>query len=154
TPGNTVLLPVKTTANGSFRVEAHDAAHGGALIWTLSTDYVPPGTSWFPICGVTITADASHVVVPAAGGTILSRTSHDSASGTATRLAFYGIANYNADPNAWAAAIKICTPISSDASGNLYFGYISTGVALPGYPAGLPSGLARISNMGVGSFVS
>ena len=69
-------------------------------------------------------------------------------------MAFYGNANYNQNPAAWNAAVQICTPITSDGSGNLYFGYVSNGAALPGYPNGLPSGLARISSVGAGSFVS
>ena len=49
---------------------------------------------------------------------------------------------------AFNSAIQICTPITSDENGNLYFGYISSGAALPGYPSGIPSGLAQISANG------
>ena len=154
TANNTVIFPVKTGANSGFRVEAHNASHGGALVWALNTDYAVPSHNWFPICGVTLTPNDSTMVVPGAGGTILMRTAPDSAAGTATRAAFYGISHYNANPSACNNAIQICTPISADASGNLYFGYSSSGAALPGYPNGIPSGLARISSTGQGSFVS
>jgi hypothetical protein len=154
TAGNTVIIPVKTGAGDGFQVEAHDAVNGGALVWTMATDYSVPIHDWIPICGVSMTPDGSRVVAPAAGGTILVRTSPDSASGSTARAAFFGLGNYDADPSAWNSAVHICTPVSSDAQGNLYFGFISSGAALPGYPSGIPSGLARISSSGAGSFVS
>src|SRR5260370_540002 len=88
----------------------------------------------------------SPLVIPAAGGRWLVRNLPDSPGGTTSRLAFYDIANYNANPAAFNSAIQICTPISSDRLGNLFFGFVSTGAALPGYPSGIPSGLARISS--------
>jgi len=150
---NTVLVPVKTGATGGFRIEAHKGSTG-ALIWQLTTDYTLPGYNWIPPWGPTLRPLDKSVVLPAAGGTVMVRTFPDFISGTATRVAFFGIANYNMNPGEFNAAIQICTAITSDASGNLYFGYLSTGAALPGYPAGIPSGLARISASGAGSFVS
>ena len=163
TAANTVILPVKTGAASGFQVEARSGNNRGALLWTLPTDYAVPVHNWFPICGATLLPGDGSLAVPAAGGTVLVQTSPDSAAGTATRLAFYGIGNYNgnqgANKAAYDAAIQICTPISSDATGNLYFGYVSSGAALPGdpavpgsgYPNGIPSGLARISSSGAGS---
>jgi hypothetical protein len=148
---NTVLVPV-TNSSGGYQVEAHSAATGVNL-WTATTDYTLPTHDWIPIFGITLTPKDKYVVYPGAGGTILERTFPDSPAVGSTRLAFYGIANYTANPTAFTNAIQICTPISSDASGNLYFGYVSSGVPLPGYPNGIPSGLARISSTGVGSFV-
>ena len=78
----------------------------------------------------------------------------DLKSGKVTREAFFGIANYNSNPDEFNTAIQICTPITCDGSGNLYFGYISSGVALPGFPNGIPSGLAQIAANGAGSFIS
>ena len=153
TSANTVIVPVKTGATDGFEVAAI-AAYQGTVLWTLSTDYSVPPHDWFPICGATLTPDGSTLAIPAAGGTILTYANPDNANGTPTRVAFYGIDNYNADPAAWNAAIQICTPISSDAQGNLYFGFISSGAALPGYPNGISSGLARISHTGAGNFVS
>jgi hypothetical protein len=150
TQANTVIFPVKTGATDGFQVQAY---FSGSPLWTFATDYSVPSCSWIPICGVTLLANDSLLAVPAAGGTVLVRTSPDSASSSSTRYAFYGIANYNSNPSAFNGAIKICTPISSDSSGNLYFGYVSTGAALPGYPGGIPSGLARIAGNGTGSFV-
>ncbi len=147
TAANTLLVPIKTGATGGFRVDARKAVDG-TLLWSLNTDYAVPSHNWFPICGVTLTPNDAALAVPAAGGTILLRPSPDSAAGaTATRMAFYGIASYNANPGAYNDAIQICTPITSDAQGNLYFGYVSSF-------AGIPSGLARIASDGTGSFAS
>jgi hypothetical protein len=155
TENNTVIVPVKTGTTDSFEVQAYSYTGSSAnLLWTLSTDYSVPACSWIPICGVTLLANNSLLAVPAGGGTVLLRTSPDSHGGTATRLAFYGIANYDSNPAAFNGAIKICTPITSDWNGNLYFGFISTGAALPGYPSGILSGLARVSSSGAGSFVA
>ena len=77
---------------------------------------------------------------------------HDSTLGTTTQYAFFGNANYIANPAAFNSAIQICTPISSDALGNLYFGFVSNGSA-PGPLAGILGGLAKVSSTGMGSFV-
>jgi hypothetical protein len=46
--------------------------------------------------------------------------------------------------------VRISTPITADRFGNIYFGFLVTGAN----PAGLGSGVARISVSGVGSWVS
>ena len=43
-----------------------------------------------------------------------------------TRLAFYGIANYNANPSAYNSNIFIDTPITTDSNGDIFFGFIAT----------------------------
>jgi hypothetical protein len=150
---NTVIVPVKTGATGGFQVSGLRAGDGFQL-WTVASDYVVPQHSWFPEFGVTLTPRDATLAIPGAGGTVLVRNFPDSPSGTTTRMAFYGIANYNANPAAFNSSIQICTPISSDRLGNIFFGFVSDGTALPGYPTGIPSGLARISSRGAGSFVA
>jgi hypothetical protein len=150
---NTVLVPVKTGANGSYQVEAHSSTNGVKL-WSATSNYVLPTHDWVPIFGITLTPKDHYLIYPGAGGTIYARTFPDSTAGTTSQFAFYGEANYLSNPAAFNAAIQICTPISSDALGNLYFGYVSSGAALPGYPNGIPSGLAKVSSTGVGSFLS
>ena len=153
---NSVIFPVKTTAVGNFRVEAHKGTDG-TVTWSQTTDYTFPAHSWVPVFGMTLTPKDRYLAYPGAGGTIFVRTFPDSASGVTTRYAFYDTAGaglYASNPAAFNNAIKICTPISSDNLGNLYFGFVSNGAPLPGYPNGIPGGLARISNTGVGSFVS
>jgi hypothetical protein len=153
TRANTVLVPVKTGANGGFRLDARQGANG-KLIWSYTSGYMLPSYNWIPPWGPTERPLDKSVILPEVGGTVIVRTFPDSASGVATQTAFFGMNNYNANPTDYNATIWICTPITSDAAGNLYFGYLSTGAALPGYPNGIPSGLARISSTGVGSFVS
>jgi hypothetical protein len=151
---NTVLVPQKTGATGGFVVNAFKGATG-QLIWTINTDYVLPSHNWTPPLGVTLTPGDRSVIIPAAGGTVIVRNNPDLAGGSATRVAFYGNANFNQNPQAFNNAIQISTPITSDSFGNLYFGYVSSGAALPGFPNGIPSGLARIpSSGGTSTFVS
>ena len=145
---NTVIVPVKTGATGGFEVKALSASTGSQLWGPITSDYTVPQHNWFPIFGLTLTPKDTLLVIPAAGGTVLFRTFPDSSTGTTTRVAFYGTANYNTNNTAFNNAIQISTPISADASGNLYFGFISNGAALPGYPSGITSGLARISTSG------
>ena len=151
---NTVIVPVKTSGNGDYQVEARRATDGTTLWTSPISDYALPSHSWVPVFGMTLTPKDRYLAYPGGGGTVFVRNFPNSAAGTTTRYAFYGPANYLANPSAFQSAIQICTPISSDALGNLYFGYVSTGVALPGYPNGIPGGLARISSTGVGSFVA
>jgi hypothetical protein len=156
TVNNTVLVPVKTGATDGFRVEAHRGSNG-ALLWSLHTDFsLPPHDFvWTPICGIALTPNDHEVAIPGGGGTVLVRSSPDAvADYCVERLAFYGLQNYNQAPAAFNAAIQISTPISSDAVGNLYFGFVSTGQPLPGYPHGIRSGLARISRDEQGRFTS
>jgi hypothetical protein len=155
TVANTIVVPVKTGASGGFSVKGINATTG-TLVWSMTTDYVLPPHNWTPPMGITLTPDDQSVVVPGAGGTIWVRSNPNGAqNGNPTRFAFYGLKYYNQNPQAFNAAIQICTPITSDATGDLYFGYLSNGQALPGYPKGIPSGLARIDAEGEsGTFVS
>jgi hypothetical protein len=159
TRANTVVVPVKTSTSGNFKVEAIKSSTASGKnptpLWSLSSDYtIPPGTNWFPPWGPTLKPADKAVVFPAAGGTVMVRTFPDDATGTATRMAFFGISNYNANSSAFNSAIQICTPLTCDSAGNLYFGYYSSGAAVPGYPSGIPSGLAKIAANGTGSYVS
>jgi hypothetical protein len=152
TSWNNILVPVKL-AQGGFQISALKAATG-RMMWSFKTDYVLPPHNWTPPLGITLTPGDGEVVIPGAGGTVWVRANPDSLTGALRRLAFYGIANFNQDSQSYSSAIQICTPITSDDAGNLYFGYLSNGAAVPGYPSGIPSGLARISFGGKGSFVA
>ena len=111
-----------------FRIEGHRGSDG-ALIWKVTSDYQLPtsGWGWIPPWGPTLRASDGAVAFPAAGGTVYVRSNPDAATGSLTRIAFFGDANYKKNPAAFNQAIQICTPITSDSSGNLYFGYVSTG---------------------------
>ena len=70
TAANTMIVPVKTGANGGFSVNGINATTG-ALIWTMTTDYVLPSHNWTPPMGLTLTPGDQSIAVPAAGGTVL-----------------------------------------------------------------------------------
>jgi hypothetical protein len=148
TKNNTVIVTVKTGATDGFKVEGH-RSDTGELLWTHITDYSVPPHGWFPPCGGMLTPDNT-LIVPGAGGTIYRITNPDQANPTMTQLAFYGLNNYRADPNTYNANVKICTPITSDSSGNLYFGFLVLGAT----SQNLQSGLARISSSGLGTWIS
>ena len=153
---NTVVAPIKTTGGGNYEVSAFSGATGVKL-WTASSNYTLPAHDWTPIFGITLTLKDKAVAYPGAGGTVYLRTLPDIPVGSTTQYAFFNghPSNnlYGLNPSAFNSAIQICTPISSDAASNLYFGYVSSGAALPGFPNGIPSGLAKISATGVGSFI-
>lgn len=148
TARNTVILPVKTGATGGFRVEGRAGATG-TLLWTLPTDYVLPPHRWVPQYGVTLTP-ANRLYAPGAGGKLLWRDDADAASATVQTAVFYGAGVYNAAPAACDASIFIHTPLTADANGNIFFGFIANS----GNPAGLVSGLARVSADGAGTWVA
>jgi hypothetical protein len=149
-----VLVPVKTGAAGGFRVEARRGTDG-LLLWSLDSDWVAPAHNWVPPFGPVLAPGDRMLIMPAAGGTLITRTLIGvPAMDVTQRVAFFGLGNYNQNPGAFNAAIQVCTPVTWDRAGNLYFGYVSSGAALPGYPAGIASGLARIAAAGAGTFAT
>ncbi len=148
TPRNNVLVTVKTTGGGAFRVDCRKGSNG-ALLWSQTTDYVLPPAGWTPPCGSTLTPQDS-LAMPAIGGTVMLRYAADYAPSGSVRECFYGIANYNAAPGTYNTVVKICTPITSDARGNLFFGFLVTGAN----PANLTPGIARLDVHGNGTWIS
>ena len=146
TSANTVIVPVKTGATNGFQVEAR-AGSNGALKWSMTTDYILPPHSWVPAFGPALTSQ-SRLYFPGAGGTIYFRDDADATVGTSGQIAFYGLANYQANPQAYNAGVIINTPLTTDPSGNIYFGFQVTGSP----PLGLTSGIARISANGQGTW--
>ncbi|MBC9031202.1 hypothetical protein IAG41_02250 [Sphingomonas sp. JC676] len=148
TTHNTVVIPVKTTATGGYRVEGRDGATG-ALLWSATTDYVMPPRNWLPPYNLLLTQQG-RLYAPGAGGKLLIRADADAANGTFAAQLFYGAAVYNANPAAFDSTVFINTPLTADAQGNLFFGFQVTGAN----PAGLVSGIARVSPDGTGIWVS
>ncbi len=149
TAANTVLVPVKTTATGNWEIQAR-AGTTGSLIWTLTSDYIEPLTaSTIPPFPAQLTRQNT-LYMAGAGATVLSRATPDKAKGKSARLAFYGLSIFQAHMSAMTQSVMIDTPITSDTAGNIYFGFTAEGKN----PAGVTSGLARISAKGVGSWVS
>jgi hypothetical protein len=89
---------------------------------------------------------ADRLVVPAAGGRLLLRDSPDNTTGTLQTAVFYGAATYATASGTYDNVVQINTPITADAAGNLYFGFIVTA----SNPAGLVSGVARVAADGTG----
>src|SRR5262249_54530165 len=64
--------------------------------------------------------------------------------------AFFGIGNYNSNPAAYNNSIQINTPITADAKGNLYFGFLASQA-----PGNLQSGVACVNLSGAaGTWIS
>ncbi|MES2987130.1 MAG: hypothetical protein V4808_04420 [Pseudomonadota bacterium] len=147
TINNTIVIPVKTAAGGAYRIEGRNGATG-AVVWQTNTDYVMPPRNWLPPYNVLLTPQA-RLYAPGSGGKLLMRADADAAAGTFVAHVFYGAAAYNANAAAFDATVFINTPLTSDANGNIFFGFVVTGAN----PAGLVSGIARVAPDGTGIWV-
>ena len=145
TAANTVIVPVKTVTG--FRVEAHNGATGKKM-WTQATKYQVPSATFVPAIGPTISNN--QLFVPDFAGRVIVRQTPDQTRGTASHLVFYGKNNYAKNPTVYQQNILINTPLTTDAAGNLYFGFVVLGPT----PIGLQSGLARVAANGTGTWVS
>lgn len=146
TAANTVVVPVKTGAD-SFRVDAHNGVTGD-LLWTLNTNWRAPEADFVPGLGPTIWRN--RLFIPDIAGSVLVRQNPDQATGTVAHVFFYGAENYQKNPTAYDQNVQIDTPLTTDAAGNLYFGFIVLGPT----PLNLQGGIARITPQGVGTWVS
>jgi len=150
TRSNTVIVPVNTGLANGFMVEALTGATG-ATNWTRTTDYLLPPYSWLPGLSSALTPK-NRLYFPGGGGTVYFCDTPDMTNVTPTfgQTAFYGLASYLANTNAYLANIFINTPITSDRYGNIFFGFQVTGPT----PLNLQSGLARIDFNGTATWVS
>ena len=147
TAANTVIVP-QTQSSGGYEMRAYNGSTG-ALVYTLTSDYTQPPHGWTPSFGAALSL-GTRIYYPGAGGTVYYRTSPDSATGTTGQIAFYGNALYAANKATFNSTVQICTPLTADRSGNIYFGFVVTG----SNPANLVSGIARIGITGTGTWVS
>jgi hypothetical protein len=146
TQGNTVIVPVKTGSYDGFKVEGLDGATG-TLKWSVTTDYSVPLSSWTPPLSPVLTP-GNRLYIPGAGGTVYYMDNPDADNATINgRLAFYGLSNYD---SSYDSKVKICTPLTSDSVGNIYFGFVVYGPT----SLNLVSGIARMNPDGNGSWVS
>lgn len=148
TAANTVIVPVKTGQTGGFRLDAYNGATG-ALIWQETTKFVLAPHDWTPSFPAHLTAQ-NVVAFAGAGGTVNTRNSPDSATGSKGVLVFYGAKSYKAHKETYDANVMIDTPITADNAGDLYFGFVVTGST----PTNLSSGIARIDANGNGTWIS
>ncbi len=147
---NTVLVPVRV-GPGTFRVQARVGATGD-LLWQLTSDYLPPPHRWVPSFNPVLTSVASdeRMVMPLRGGRVQVRRNLESITPDVTTLTFYGDALYNTAPALFDNNVFINTPLTSDSSGNVFFGF-SIVNAVPGGP--LVGGVVRIAADGSAIFV-
>ena len=149
TSHNTVIIPVKTGKFDGFKIEARKTVDG-SLVWSQNTSYSLPQHGWTPSFSPTITP-THRIYYPESGGRVSFRDNLDAAAPLHTgTLTFYGDAAYAANPAAYDANVKINTPLTSDAFGNVYFGYYVTGAT----PIGLVSGIVRIGANGTKTWVT
>ena len=153
TAGNTVIVPAGN-GGASFQLQAFNGANG-APVYTLTSDYSLPPHSWTPPYGPALALD-SRLFYAGAGGTLYYRDLPNAAkgpngqAGATGQFAFYGMPIYLANQAAMNAAVQISTPLTADRSGNIYFGFTVTG----SNPAGLVSGIAKVSYTGAGMWTS
>ncbi len=143
---NTVLVPVKVGAQGTFRMEARSGSNG-ALMWSADSDYIVPPHNWFPSFNLTITANG-RVYAPGSGGKLFYRDNVDSLTGTLQTAVFYGANVYTAARAELDAVVMISTPVTVDAAGNAFFGFFVNAAN----SAGLSSGVARLAASGAGTW--
>lgn len=138
TAANTVLVPVRANG-GAYCLDAHSATTG-AVLWETMTDYVsPPSTGgWVPSFSPALTP-TGRLYYQGVGGTVYRVDNPNGTSIAPTQLSF--LPDYAANKAAYDSHVFISTPITSDAAGNIYFGYEVTA----GAPGGLTSGIARIA---------
>ncbi|HLX96118.1 MAG TPA: hypothetical protein VKU37_10285, partial [Verrucomicrobiae bacterium] len=150
TRSNTIIVPVKTGAMGGFEVDALTGGTG-ATNWVQSTDYVLPAHNWTPSFSPTLTPK-NRLYFAGGGGTVYYCDTPDTTNPNPVigQIAFYGLTNYIANTNAYLANVYICTPITSDRYGNIFFGFQATGST----PVNLQSGIARIDYNGTGTWVA
>lgn len=152
TRSNTVILPVKTGATNGFQIKALNATNG-ATKWVRPTDYLaaPYGNLWTPSFSAVLTPK-NRLYFPGGGGTVYFCDTPDTTNATSVfgQIAFYGLANFSANTNAYLTNIFINTPITTDRYGNIFFGFQATGTN----PLNLQSGIARIDFDGTGSWNS
>lgn len=148
TAANTILLPVKLDSIGTYRLEAHDGATG-EKIWDDTISYRFPPYDWIPSVPAHLT-EQNRIYYAGPGGSVRFRDTPDSAAGNSGFVVFFGKKNYRADRSVYDSTVKISTPITADAAGNIYFGFTVTGAN----PLNLKSGIARVGEKGKGTWIS
>ena len=148
TASNTVVIPVKIAGNG-FRLDVFNGTTG-ALMYSLSNDYMLPSFNWIPVYQPVVTNGPSgaRLYYAGAGGTVSFIDNADSVSHTAPVQRVF----YNGSPSGFTSTVFINTPITADANGNIFFGFRVQGTA-PSPLNTTQSGFARIDPNGTAMYV-
>jgi hypothetical protein len=150
---NVFFQPVHTAANG-FKVEARNTSDG-SLRFSVDSDYVLPGYNWIPTFNLVLTTgpgSTPRLYYPGAGGTLWYIDNPDTVtSPTPVRVAFQG-SGYASNSSGFNSSVFINTPLTADASGNVYFGFRTQGTA-PSPVSSAYSGIAKVTAAGTGSWV-
>lgn len=142
---NTVLLPVRTSVAGTYRIEARDGA-SGALRWQADTDFVPVQANYSYSIAAT---PAGRVYYPGIGAKLYYRDNVDGTPGAVQTVMYYGAAKYAADKAAIDAGAVINTPVTTDEQGNAFFGVFIRAAGA----AGLTGSLVRVDASGTATAV-
>jgi hypothetical protein len=116
------------------------------LLWTQTTDYIHPPSSWTPTFSPTLTPQG-RIYWPAAGGTLNYRGAVDVAGAVIpTQVNFYASKKIKITNS-----VQISTPLTSDANGTIFFGFEVNGSVKKKLGGG---GVARVDANGRGSFTT
>lgn len=156
TPSNTVVYGYRFTTGSGSTLNADNwsviakSSSTGNTVWQMATDFSTANTidpnAWTSVFPITLFqtspgSSARGVAAAAGSGSILVRESADAKTSTTKRFIFYTSAADFAKNESAYAGIKICTPITGDSTGNLYFGYEVIGT--------LPLSLANVGTGGI-----
>jgi RHS repeat-associated protein len=122
---NTMVIPVK--AGDGYDVMGLSTSDG-TLKWTIpasSIGYVIPNHNWTPSYNVAVGL-GGRVYFPGPGGTVFYKDNVDQYYGKTKpdgQLAFYGLANYSANPSDYNKSLFINTPLTVDSAGDVFCGF-------------------------------
>jgi hypothetical protein len=140
----------------------------GAPVFSFGTDYTAPlifttstydWTTMLPTTLAVLTqpsgGSTTGAVVAGAGGSIFLRESVDKPASTTSRLVFYTtLADFNKNLSLYGTSVQICSGITADSSGNVYFGYQASGTPAATFKLGT-GGIAKVNLMtGASTFIS
>ncbi len=158
TANNTVITSVTYQDAGlsfpSVRVSAFDGADGTHK-YDLTTDWLFPPHNWTPVYNPVLVGNRLYYA--GAGGTLLHVDDANTNSPSAPiRECFFGLANYQNDPDGFNSTVYIDTPLTADSAGNIYFGFRIAHGSAPAPLSTSVSGYAKVDSSGNGiyAFVS